>query len=336
MTNHKMKKVDQMLLEHEFNGVVLIAYQSKIMWSKGYGYADFEHDVPNTAETKFRIGSITKTITAVAIMQLLEKKLIKLDDTLNHFIADYPHGEQITVKHLLTHTSGISNFELDADFYDVIHSPSFSEKLIDLFKYQPLQFIPGEEYSYSVSGYFLLGYIIEKVTGLRYEDYLKEYIFEPLGMKNTGFDHYKPIIKGRAKGYEMDGFEIQNTDFVDMRIAGAGGGLYSTVGDLYLLQVGLFNQKILNKESFDMMNTNQVRINDQTHYGYGLFLQEDEIFGKKQHKNYHTGGGPGVRSILAYYVEEQLLCVMISNVNNRKIFNDSHALMEEILFKDND
>ena len=115
----KIKKVDQMLIEKAFNGTVLIAHKSKIVWSKGYGFADFELDVPMLPQTKLRIASITKTITAIAVMQLVEKKLLKLDDKLSKFILDYPDGEKITVKHLLTHTSGISNFELDMDFYDV-------------------------------------------------------------------------------------------------------------------------------------------------------------------------------------------------------------------------
>lgn len=327
----KVEQIDQMLVDKAFNGAVLIAYRSKILWAKGYGMADFELDVPNLTQTKFRIASITKTITAVAIMQLIEKGILKLDDPLNKFIPDYPHGEQITIFHLLTHTSGICNFELDTDFYDVEHAPSFSEKLIDLFKYEPLQFIPGKTYSYSVSGYFLLGYIIEKATGLSYEDYLEKHIFEPLHMKSTGLDYYKPIIKGRAKGYEMKGTTMINSDFFDMRIAGAGGGLYSTVENLYLLQMGLLNHKIINKKSYDMMNTNQMRINEQTHYGFGLFLAETEICGKNRRKHYHTGGGPGVRSILAYYPDDQLLCIMITNVNDKNIFNEAHSQMEEIL-----
>lgn len=333
MFEDKIEKVDQMLLDKAFNGAVLISYRSKILWSKGYGFADIELEVPNFPQTKLRIASITKTITAVAMMQLIEKGLLKLDDTLNKFIADYPFGEQITIKHLLTHSSGISNFELEQDFYEVEHATSFSEKLIELFKFEPLQFVPGTAFSYSVSGYFLLGYIIEKVTKLSYEDYLKINIFEPLHMKSSGFDFYQTIIKGRAKSYEMDGSKIRNGDFFDMRIAGGGGGLYSTTEDLYLLQMGLLNHKIITRDSYNMMNSNQIRINEQTHYGFGLFLAEAEIYGKTRHKNYHTGGGPGVRSILAYYLEDQLLCIMIANVNDRNVFNEAHSLMEEILLK---
>ncbi|HAQ56686.1 MAG TPA: hypothetical protein DCR44_04740 [Acholeplasmatales bacterium] len=164
MDQNRIDQIDRMLLDKKFNGAVLIAHQADFRWSKGYGYADFELDVLNTAQTKFRIASITKTFTAAAILQLLEKGLLRLEDTLDRFFPDYPHGEQITIYHLLTHTSGISNFRLDADFYEVVHAPSFSEKLIGMFKDEPLQFRPGTSYAYSVSGYFLLGTIIERLT----------------------------------------------------------------------------------------------------------------------------------------------------------------------------
>ena len=331
MFESKIEQIDIMLLNKAFNGAVLVAFQDNILMEKGYGFADFELDVPNSPQTIFRIGSITKTITAVAILQLVERGLLHLQDKLNKFIPDYPFGEVITIHHLLTHTSGISNFELDSDFYDAVHASSFSEKLIDMFKYLPLQFSPGKDYSYSVSGYFLLGYIIENLTGLSYEDYLKQNIFFPLKMSSTGFDHYQPIIKGRARGYEMNGQNIRNADFVDMRIAGGGGGLYSTVNDLYLFHKGLLNHKIMKKESYMLMTTTHIKINDQTDYGYGLFLEESEMVGKIRHKNYHTGGGPGVRSILAHYKEDELLCIMITNVNNRGIFNTSYAELEDIL-----
>jgi CubicO group peptidase (beta-lactamase class C family) len=256
---------------------------------------------------------------------------LKLEDPLSKFIPDYPDGNKITVKHLLTHTSGISNFELDMDFYEVEHAISFSEKLIDLFKFKPLLFVPGTTFSYSVSGYLLLGYILEIITGLSYSEYLQINIFGPLRMKNSGFDDYQKIVKGRAKNYEIEGSGIKNSPFFDMRIAGAGGGLYSTAEDLHLLHVGLLNHLIITKESYIMMHTNQIKINEQTHYGFGLFLAETEICGKNRHKNYHTGGGPGVRSIMAYYPEDQLNCIMISNINDKKTFNDAHAMMDEIL-----
>ena len=150
-------------------------------------------------------------------------------------------------------------------------------------------------------------------------------------MKNSGFDDYHKIIKGRARNYEIEGSNIKNSHFFDMRIAGDGGGVYSTIEDINLLHMGLLNHKIITKESYKVMHTNQIQINEQTHYGFGLFLAESEICGKNRHKYYHSGGGPGVRSIMAYYPEDQLLCIMISNINDRNTFNDAHTLMEEIL-----
>lgn len=333
MLKSKINQINQFLLDEKYNGSVLIAHQSKIIFDKHYGMADFELDVPVSEKTRFRIASITKIFTAVAIMQLVEKGLIKEDDFINKYIMDYPKGDQITIKHLLTNSSGVGNFDLESDFYNVYNAKSFNDELINLFKNKPLLFKPGEMFSYSISGFFLLGYIIEKVSNLSYEEYLRKHIFEPLKMEDSGMDYYKSILKGRAKPYDKMDNQLKNSDFIDMRVAGAGGGLYSTTKDLFLFFNGLINNQIISKDSFKILWTNQIKINDDTNYGHGMFLAKAEMYGIVRRKYYHTGGGPGVRSIFAYYPDDQMFCVKITNINDSKSFNSVHSKIEELLLQ---
>lgn len=331
INKYKVYKIKKIIKENKFNGVVSIAHGSKLILSKGFGKANFEHDVSNTTKTRFRIASITKQFTASAILQLYDKGLINLEDTVDKYITDYPKGNKITIHHLLTHTSGISNFELEYDFYDVLHAESTLDALIDLFKYQPLQFEPGTQFSYSISGYLLLGYIIEDVTKMKYEDYLKKYIFEPLNMTNSGFDYHQDIVKRRANGYVIKDGVLKNADFIDMRIAGAGGGLYSNVEDLYIFNNALKSGKIISHNSVDLMFKNQFKIADGVHSGYGIFLQLGDLFGKNRHKQYHTGGGIGVRSINTFLPDDKLQIIMISNINDRDTFDTIKNEIERIL-----
>lgn len=332
-SNYNVQLIKETIEENGFNGVVLIEEDNHTILAEGYGMANFEHDIMNDVHTKFRIASITKQMTAMAILQLYDKNLLNLSDTIDQFIPDYPQGHKISIHHLLTHTSGISNFALEYDFYDVLHSEPVLLALIDLFKFEPLQFEPGERFSYSISGFLLLGYIIERLTGLKYENYLQKYIFEPIGMHHSGFDHYRDIVKKRASGYDLVDGLIRNAEFIDMRIAGAGGGLYSTVGDLQLFNKAIKAGEIISLEASDLMFKNQFEIAEDVYSGYGIFLQSCEYFGKKRLKQYHTGGGIGVRSINIYLPDDLLKLTVISNVNDRDTFNNTTNDIERILLE---
>src|SRR3990172_579170 len=170
----------------QFSGSILIAKGGNILVSKGYGMANYELDVPNGPKTKFRIGSVTKQFTAMAIIQLQEKGLLIFNDPLSKFIPDYPRGNEITLLHLLNHTSGIFNYNESKELQEKMKYPISLERLVESFKNTPLEFTPGEKYQYSNSNYVLLTYIIEKVSGKSYETYLQENIFQPLGMNNSG------------------------------------------------------------------------------------------------------------------------------------------------------
>jgi len=150
-----------------FSGSVLLAKGGNVLVSKGYGMADYELDVPNTPKTKFRLGSVTKQFTAMAVMELQEKGLLRVEDPVKKFLPDYPNGDKITIRHLLTHTSGIPNFTDFPDNVTTMTLPSAPEKIVERFKDKPLEFAPGEKFKYSNSGYILLGYLTEKIYLIR-------------------------------------------------------------------------------------------------------------------------------------------------------------------------
>jgi len=221
----KSQKIDKLMsLYHQFrqfNGSVLVAEKGDVIYKKGFGFANMEWEIPNDTETKFRLGSITKQFTSMLIMQLVEKGKLKLDDKLSELLPYYRKdiGEKVTIHHLLTHTSGIPSYTgLPGFFQDVSRDPYPVDEFIKKYCSGDLEFEPGSKYKYNNSGYFLLGAIIEKVTGKTYEDILKENILDPLNLKNTGYDHHDPILAKRAAGYEnnFDGFV--NAPYLDMSL----------------------------------------------------------------------------------------------------------------------
>lgn len=302
-------KVNEYLQVHTnkyyFSGSVLIAQNGNILISKGYGMANYELDVPNTPQTKFRIASITKQFTAMAIVQLQEKNLLNVNDSIIKHIPDYPEtGKQITIHHLLTHTSGIPNFTSFPDYEQTMMIASSVETTIAKFKDKPLEFTPGEKYSYCNSGYILLGYIIEKISGKLYETYLQENIFQPLEMKNTGYDHYSKIVKNRASGYYMTGNGSINAAYIDTSIGFSAGALYSTVEDLYLWDRALYTEKIVSKTSLDNAFTCFLE-----NYGYGWLITE--LFNHKVVG--HGGAINGFVTNIDRYINDDICIIVLCN-----------------------
>jgi CubicO group peptidase (beta-lactamase class C family) len=217
-----------------FSGSILIARDGRVLVSQGYGMANLEHEVPNTPQTKFRLGSITKQFTAMAILILQERGKLAVQDKIKKYLPDAPKAwDEITIHHLLTHTSGIPNYTENLDFLRTLPVRVTLKELIAKFKDKPLDFKPGDKFKYSNSGYILLGQIIENASGENYPRFMNETIFAPLKMTDTGYDNALPIIKHRAAGYTRRlGFAITNCDYIDMSIPHAAGALYSTVEDL--------------------------------------------------------------------------------------------------------
>ncbi len=323
----------KILQAKNFNGTILIALKGDVVFEQAYGMADFAHHVKNRLDTKYKLASITKSLTATAILKLIETGKLKFDTTVKDIIPDFPNGEKITVHHILSNTSGLAGFDLWGDFYEAFKADNVDEALIDMFKFEKLEFEPGEKYDYSNSGYFLLGYIIEKVTGKKYEDYLVQEVLRPVGIENVGFSYYQEIIENLATGYDLSEGKKQVARFMDMRIAGGGGALYGTVRSVYDFDRLLLAGKIIAPELVEKMKTSYVDIIENTGYGYGWFVVHEEMFGKTLNEIYHTGGGPGIRTINAVFTDYDLQIIMLSNVNDRDGFHGAFDQIEELCLK---
>jgi CubicO group peptidase (beta-lactamase class C family) len=295
-----------------FSGSILVARDGKVLFSKGYGMANLEHDVPNATQTKFRLGSITKQFTAMAIMILQERGKLNVQDKVKKHLPDAPKAwDEITIHHLLTHTSGIPNYTAFPDFLKTLPVRVTLKELIGKFKDKPLDFKPGEKFSYSNSGYIVLGQIVETASGQSYPTFMKQAIFEPLKMNDTGYDNGTAILKHRASGYTRRlGIILTNCDYVDMSIPHAAGALYSTVEDLLKWDQALSAQKLVSQKSYEAMFTPF-----KDNYGYGWLL--DKKYGLARQE--HGGGIMGFVTIIERYPEEKLLVVALSNLENSPV-----------------
>jgi CubicO group peptidase (beta-lactamase class C family) len=298
-----------------FSGAVLIARDGRVLLSRGYGMADLDHDVPNAPTTKFRIGSVTKQFTAMAVMLLQEQGRLSVHDPVCKYVPACPaEWQRITIHHLLSHTSGIPSFTdfPDNDDYERRHMTLLAT--MDRFKNKPLEFKPGEKFNYSDSNYLVLAYVIEKASGQSYESFLKEKIYQPLGMSNSGYDHPQMILKQRAIGYLRQGdVVINNSHYFVMDTPCGGGSQYSTVEDLYRWDQSLNTEKIVSRRSLDAMFTPHTPESYQWHgyfkYGYGWML--GELFHRKI--IWHDGGINGFVSYIGRYPDEKLTIILLSN-----------------------
>ena len=289
-----------------FSGSVLIARNGEVLVRNGYGEADREKHLVNTAQTKFRLGSLTKQFTAMAILLLQARGKLNVHDRICTYLADCPTAwQQITIHQLLTHTSGIPDFTRFPDFQTTQGSPSSPTQTIARFKDKPLDFQPGEKWSYSNSGYVVLGDIIELASGKTYEAFLQENIFTPLKMVDSGYDHNKGDL---AVGYR-DPTNLAN--FVDMSIPYAAGGLYSTVEDLYRWDQSLYTDKLIPKNLRDQMFTPFALVPDSGGFGYGYGWG----IGKEGDHSVvsHAGGINGFTAAIARYPNDRVVVIVLGN-----------------------
>ncbi|HEU0112030.1 MAG TPA: serine hydrolase domain-containing protein, partial [Flavisolibacter sp.] len=235
----------------KFNGSVLVAQKGKVLYQKGWGFRNAEEKIPNDVNSIFQIGSVTKQFTAAIIMQLQQEHKLSVQDPLSKYFTGFVNGDKITIEHLLTHTSGIYNYTNDSVIMNNDVSKSYSQQqFIEIIrKYSP-EFAPGTKWNYSNSGYQLLGYIIEKVEMKPYEQVVRQRIFQPLGMNNSGFDFEGLQVAQKTKGY-FSLNKIMPAPVVDSTIAYAAGAIYSTVGDLYKWERAIFSDKILHPGSWN-------------------------------------------------------------------------------------
>ena len=293
-----------------FNGSVLVAENGKVIYKKGLGMANMEWNIPNTSETKFRLASITKQFTAMAVLQLVAQGKIKIDGKISDYLPDYRKdiGEKVTVHQLLNHTSGIPSYTgIPGFFQDVSRNPFKVEDFVKKYASKDLEFEPGSKFSYNNSGYFLLGAIIEKVTGKPYEQVLKEQIFDPIGMKNTGYDHFDQLIQHRATGYQRTADGYINAPYLDMSIPYAAGSLYSTVEDLYLWDQALYGDSLLSGEFKTLMFKPNLE-----NYAYGWSIRKAS-FDDKIPVITHNGGINGFSTTIVRFPADKNLIVLLDN-----------------------
>ena len=290
-----------------FMGTALVAKDTEVLFNRSFGWANLEWNIANTPTTKFRIGSVTKQFTAAAILLLEERGKLTLEDPISKHVPDAPAAWQdVTVFHLLTHTSGIPSFTGFKEYNTAKLSASTPEKIMAEVRDRPLEFTPGEKFTYSNSGYLLLGYIIERVSGQPYGAFLHENVFTRLGMGDTGVDSNAAIIPRRAAGYVPGGRGLANAPYIDMSVPHAAGALYSTTADLWRWQQGLFGGKLLSPESLAKMITPHKG-------GYALGVGVQTVDGRKVIA--HGGGIEGFNSHLMYFPGEKLTVAVLANVN---------------------
>ena len=291
----------------EFTGAVLVARDGEVLLDRGYGFANREWSVPNDGDTKFRLGSVTKQFTAVAIMLLNERGLVDLDAPVKTYLPDAPAAwDGVTVRHLLTHTAGLPNFT-DFDDYGASKTlPATIDSLIGRFRDRPLDFQPGEGWSYSNSGYILLTAIVEKASGKSYADFVAETLFQPLGMADSGYDSHAAVLPRRASGYAPTARGIVNADYIDMSIPQGAGALYSTTRDLLKWEQGLFGGRLLTPASLALLTT-PVR----NQYAFGLAVTQ----AGGNTTIAHSGGIEGFNTHMAWDPDRRMTVIVLGNLN---------------------
>ncbi len=307
----------------QFNGSVLVAENGKVIYKDGLGLANMEFDIPNEPDTKHRLGSITKQFTAMLILQMVEDGKLELNKPISNYLPDYtgPAADKVTIHHLLNHSSGIPSYTSFPGFFEKqSRDPYTPGEFVKTFSDSTLQFTPGEKFSYNNSGYFLLGHIIEEVSGKSYEEMLEENIFEPLEMDNSGYDHHDSIIKNRASGYERAGNGYRNAPYLDMSIPYAAGSLYSTVEDLYLWDQALYEEELLSEELKEQMFSTQIKDGD-SYYGYGWAISKMPIGTTKDSIQTiaHGGGINGFNTLLIRIPKDKHLIVLLNNTGGTNL-----------------
>ena len=332
----RVRQIDELVsLYHkyqQFNGAALVAENGKVIYKKGFGLANMEWNIPNEPDTKFRLGSITKQFTATLILQLVEQGKIKLDGKVADYLPDYRKdtGARMTIHHLLSHTSGVPNYTAQPGFFaNVSRNPFKVDDFVKQYASGDLEFEPGAKFNYSNSGYFLLGAIIEKVTGKPYEQVLEENIFDPVGMKNTGYDHYGTVLSKRAAGYVKTQNGYENAPYLDMTIPYAAGSLYSTVEDLFLWDQALYGEKILSGASKELMFKPNLE-----NYGYGFGIRKASLGPNKITVPVieHNGGINGFSTTIVRLVGDRRLIVLLDNTSQGRYLDGIALGITNILY----
>lgn len=298
---------------NKFNGTALVIQNGKRIYEKSFGYQDATSKKLNSKNSIYQIASLTKPFTALVILKLCEKNKISIHDPLSKFVPNYPKGDEITIQHLLTHTSGISDIYRNPKSFELEKGNEAidNDKKISLFKDLPLDFTPGSKFSYSNSGYILLGIIIEKVTGMSYGKAVQDYIFNPLKMKNSGFNFTTLSNQNKTVGYSYLSPTRQITaQICNPFVSFSSGGLYSSADDLQKFYEALLDHKLLSEKSFEKATTPFLG-----GYGYGWFIdtiQDDRVIN-------HGGNIEGSTSYFLMMPEKKICIILLNNITSTSL-----------------
>jgi len=307
-------KVESEAAAGKFAGAVMVAKNGQPVFTGAYGMAHREKKIPNRLETRFRIGSMNKMFTAVAILQLVQAGKIQLNDPLGKYLPDYPNqniATKVTIHHLLTHTGGTGDFfgpEFDAHRLELRTLQDY----VKLYGKRGLEFAPGSRWEYSNYGFLLLGAVVEKVSGESYYDYVREHVYQPAGMTSTDSLPEEEAVPGRSIGYTRmeSGTWQPNTDTLPYRGTSAGGG-YSTVGDLLKFATAVTTHKLLDAHYTELLTTGKVDAQGGMKYAYGFGDRTEggaRSFG-------HGGGAPGINGDLEIYPQSGYVVVVLANID---------------------
>ena len=309
-----LTKIDSLLQEkypdNAPGATFLISKNGSVIYKKAFGLANLELNVPMKTENVFKIGSMTKQFTAISILMLIEQGKLNLDDEITKFIPDYPtNGNKITIHHLLTHTSGIKDYTRVKGLNAIAQKDLTPLELIDFSKNEPIDFVPGEKYKYNNSGYVILGYIIEKVTGQPYANFVEEQIFNKLEMTASQYASQREVIKNRASGYQKKDSYINRMDF-SLTLAYSGGALMSTVDDMFKWQEAIKNNLLISKETTEKAFTHYTLNNgEQTNYGYGWHIKTIN-----NNRTFEHGGSVwGFKSMGVYFPDLDIYVIGLTN-----------------------
>ncbi len=308
------------IIENAINEIQLVGASGGVMrnneviLARGYGYADLNKKVEATEHTVYRIGSITKQFTALAIMVLVEQGKVNLNDIMLDYLPNYPQRDhKVTIDQLLNHTSGIKSYTDIEKFWEISERDLSRNEIVDLFSSEPIEFSPGENFQYNNSGYYLLGLIIENVSGMSYADFLKTNVWQPLEMFDTYYLGKIKNVKNIATGYDHkdNGFVLARALGMDNPFS--GGSLGSSVLDLLKWQTALNENKLISRQSYNkMIEPGILTDGKHTTYGYGFFMSN--LNGHR--KIDHGGTINGFRAQLSAYPDDGFTVTVLCNLNS--------------------
>ena len=316
--------LDEVDSKEHLSGVVLVGQGGQIIFQKAYGTANQSFSIANNFDTKFLLGSLTKQFTAMLVMQQVETGQLNLDAPLTKYLSDFRKetGDKITIRHLLTHTHGIPNAD-QTDRYKPMTKGEFIKKYCET----NLEFSPGTQFRYSdIVGYYLLGVILETVTNKDFAKLLEEKIFEPLGMKNSGYYSQESIQQNFATGYLQKENGFLNAPYWDISQSFSAAGVYSTVGDLFKWDKALRKTELISEKGMTVIF---IPYSDKIRYGFGWFINDPEINGAKRLFAGHTGGASGYKSEIMRGINDDIVVIYLSNTD--KYVEIRYPIIEAIM-----